>query len=110
MSLKHSQAGGLSVVVQTDHDVAPHLMEARHHRAVLAEVARQVHKHDGGVPLTQLADGVGGVVGAAVVDQDDLMVVLVRAGGERVVQLPDHRADGVGRAVAGNHKGKRGLP
>ena len=35
------------------------------------------------------------------------MVVLVRAGGERVVQLPDHRADGVRGAVAGNHKGKQ---
>ena len=59
-----------------------------------------ISQSDGGGPLAQLADGVGGVVGAAVVDKDDLMVGFIRAGGERVVQLPHHRADGVRGAVA----------
>ena len=96
---------GLPVVVQADNDVSPHLMEARHQRAVLPKVAGQVHKYQRRVFAAQLRNHLGGIIRASVVDKYDLMVVLALAGFQRIGQLAHHRADGARGAVARDYKG-----
>ena len=67
---------GLAVVVQADDDIAAALVEARHQRRMLAEIARQVDALDMRVGRDQAADRAQGVVGRAIVDKDDLIVIL----------------------------------
>ena len=99
---------GLAVVVQTNDDIALHLVEACHQRAVLAEIAAQIHKHHPGRLPGQRFQRARRVVRAAVVDQHDL-VFIFRPGGKGVRQLLHHRADGMLGAVAGNDEGKHRL-
>ena len=98
---------GLAVVIQADDDVARHMVEAGHQRAVLAEVAAQIHKADGRILAAQGTNDLRGVVRAAVVDQHDLVIILISAGGNRFRQFLHHRADGLGGTVAGDDKGKK---
>ena len=99
---------GLAVVVQTDDDIALYLMKARHQRAVLAEIAAQIHKHHPGHLPRQRFQRARRVVRAAVVDQHDLIFVF-GPGGKGVRQLLHHRADGMLGTVAGNDEGKHRL-
>ena len=70
---------GLTIVVQADDDIALHMVEARHQRAVLTKVAAQIHKHNGGIFFAQPADYLRHVVRTAVVDQHDFVIILISA-------------------------------
>ena len=97
-------AGGLAVVVQTDDDLARRVFEPRHEGRVLAEVFCKVHGGDVFVGLGHLPQDAERVVGGAVIDQDQLIVV-ARHCLHRGFELVRDAADRVCRAVAGDHKG-----
>ena len=97
-------AGGLSVVVETHHDLPRAVAKARHDGRVLAEVFGKVHGGDPRVILRHVPQHGKGIVRGAVVDQHELAVV-VRHGAHGAFQLLHHALNRVGRAVAGDHKG-----
>ena len=72
--------------IRDSDDIALHLVKACHQRAVLAEVAAQIHKYHPGRLPGQRFQRARGVVRAAVVDQHDL-VFIFRPGGKSVRQL-----------------------
>ena len=97
---------GLAVVVQTDDDVPARTGKPGHQRAVLPKVAAEIDKHDLRILFAQPADYPCDVVGAAVVDEDDFVVVFRCARRDGLFDLRDDGADGFGAAVAGHHEGK----
>ena len=100
--LAHLVGRGLAVVVQADDDITAALVETRHQRGMLAEVFRQIHAQHMGVRRHQAADGANGIIRRAVIDEDDLVVILghrLHCGGN----FRHHAAHRMLGAVAGNH-------
>ena len=62
----------LQVSIHDNHTVARSIVEACQHGVLLTEVARQVDIADALIVLSQLADGLDGVVATAVVDHQHL--------------------------------------
>ena len=72
---------GLAVIIQTDHNIAAHMMETGHQRAMLTKVTAEIHKYDRRIILAQSANHIRHIIRTAVIDQDDLMIVFIRTDG-----------------------------
>ena len=100
---EHLARRGLSVVVEANHDIAADKMEARHDRGMLTEVAREVDAEHLGILAAKRLDTAHHVVGRAVVDKDDL-IIIAAVSGHGIDDLLDNDRNGLFRAVAGNDK------
>ena len=100
--LAHLIGGSLAVIVQTNNDVPAAFVEACHQRGMLPEVFGQIHPRHMIIRGHQRADRADGIIGRAIVDQNDLIVILrhrLHSGGDLRHHLP-HRMLGT---VAGDH-------
>ena len=100
--LAHLIGGGLAVIVQTDNDIPAAFVEACHQRSMLPEVFGQIHPGHMIIRGHQRTDCADGIIGRAIVDQNDLIVILrhrLHGGGDLRHHLP-HRMLGT---VAGDH-------
>ena len=97
--------GGLAVVVEAYHVIAGGLRVAGHEGAMLPEVFGEADSLDVRVLFGELPDGLPHVVGAAVVDEDDL-VIGAGACRDGVADFLHDGADGIFTAVAGDYERK----
>lgn len=114
--------GSLAVVIQAYHVIAGGLAVASHQGAVLAEILGEANAFDFGVGCGQILDDVPDPIGAAVVDQDDFVIVARRSRvvarddrrtcgtvlrGDCVADFVDYGFNGSLASIAGNDKGNQ---
>ena len=82
----------LTVIIQTNQDVALYLMKSRHQCRMLSKISRQIYPLDPFILAAQLADFSKGIVRRAIVDQNDLILIPLQLP-HRCFDFVHHTAD-----------------